>query len=55
VPRGLSPPAPPLTRPPPFILAEVPTDRGDIKNNDAMPDCGVWIKAGVAAFTQLKF
>jgi dynein heavy chain, axonemal len=34
---------------------EIPTDRGDITNNEGHADCGYWIKAGVASFTQLKF
>ncbi len=34
---------------------EIPTDRGDITNNEGHADCAHWIKAGVAAFTQLKF
>jgi branched-chain amino acid transport system substrate-binding protein len=29
-------------------------DKGDIKNNDGNSDCGMWVRAGVAAFTQLK-
>ena len=38
-----------------FIMwLEMPTDKGDIKNNNGEPDCGIWVRAGVAAFTQLK-
>lgn len=39
-----------------FVMwLEVPTDAGDIANNEGFTDCAKWIKAGVAAFTQLKF
>jgi dynein heavy chain, axonemal len=39
-----------------FVLwFEIPTDRDFIANNDGFADSSVWIKAGVAAFTQLKF
>ena len=36
------------------MMLEIPTNRPDIKNNDGIADCGVWVRAGVAAFTQLK-
>ncbi len=36
------------------MFLEIPTDKGDIKNNDGLSDCGMWVRAGVAAFTQLK-
>jgi dynein heavy chain len=37
------------------MFIEIPTDRPDITNNSNEADCGHWIKAGVAAFTSLKF
>jgi len=36
------------------MFLEVPTDKGDITNNVGIADCGYWVRAGVAAFTQLK-
>jgi len=36
------------------MFLEIPTDRPDILNNVGEADCGVWVRAGVAAFTQLK-
>ena len=36
------------------MMLEIPMDRDDIKNNDGFADCAVWVRAGVAAFTQLK-
>lgn len=36
------------------MFLEIPTDRGDIRNNDGLADCAIWVRAGVAAFTQLK-
>ena len=36
------------------MMLEIPTDRGDIKNNEGFADCAQWVRAGVAAFTQLK-
>jgi dynein heavy chain len=37
------------------IFIELPTDKPTIANNAGDADCGYWIKAGVAAFTSLKF
>jgi hypothetical protein len=38
-----------------FIMyVEMPTDAGDIANNEGLADCGPWVRAGVAAFTQIK-
>ena len=39
-----------------FVLfIEVPSDRPGIVNNTGDSDVGVWVRAGVAAFTSLKF
>lgn len=39
-----------------FVLfIEIPSDRPDIVNNVGEVDAGVWVRAGVAAFTSLKF
>jgi dynein heavy chain len=39
-----------------FVLfIEIPSDRPDIINNTGEADIGVWVRAGVAAFTSLKF
>lgn len=39
-----------------FVLfIEIPSDRPDITNNVGEADIGVWVRAGVAAFTSLKF
>lgn len=37
------------------MFIELPTDKPTIANNVGEADCAYWIKAGVAAFTSLRY